>query len=160
MKNNFFAWGLAALFCTHIACQQKTPEVAKNTVETNTLAASKNLTIPDSLAKAEMARWLGKRSAIQSSIQRCGTPGDTLFVVRGFHIPRNEMQAILDSLGKMPNRGANTVLWGMLAIKTDPKTGQLESNFIFQATDTATKNSIYFDFTRPCPTYCPETTKK
>lgn len=136
--------------CSSPASQQPDKHAAKALVDTNILPL-----INPTEATAAKARWQELRAQMVSFLKTIkAAPMDTQFVAKGFHVPYRDLRKILDNVGD------TTQLYAMLAIQYDTIRGvpQPYISLIFQAPDTTRARTVrYYDFTRPCPTECPNT---
>lgn len=109
-----------------------------------------NLRISVDSARNQTQRWI----QISNGLKTPTNPYDYL-LIQGFQIPVKEFQTMLAALGSEPQ------VWGKLAIQYDDKTKKPYLGLIFQgkpAGDTTTQfaNFKFYDFSMPCPDYCPD----
>jgi len=102
-------------------------------------------------AQTWMTRWAAERSDMIQALANSPVASDTSFLVYGFHVPRLELDSMLAYLGPDPN------VWAMLAIKYDSASQTFVPELVFAAEPAGGKKEpwSYYDFTTPCPTYCP-----
>ncbi len=151
MNRNFILFVSLVTMLFIWACQPQAPTGASTTLASK---AQTTLTSPLKIsvdsARNQTNRWINTATGLYSP----GSPYDYL-LVQGFQIPAAEFKTMLDSLG------ANPQIWGKLAIQYDKNTKKPYLGLIFQgkpAGDTTTQFSKfqYYDFTYPCPDYCPD----
>jgi hypothetical protein len=142
----FFAF-LAFLFAGIFACTQSAPapEAAKPILgdPQAALTALSKHEISAAKATAAMAEWDTARSVIVPVLAaNPATRPDAKYIAKGFKIPMADLQSIIAAIGD------TSKLFAMLAIQDTTVT------VIFQMPDKA--NTVrYYDFTKPCPTDCP-----
>lgn len=103
---------------------------------------------PDAARKA-IAKWDSMRTQVIVRLDSMGLAADSIYVVNGFHVPYDDIQSLVNNIGD------ENQLFAMLAVETD-SLGNPHFALIFQAPDTTKEHTIqYYDFTRPCPNYCP-----
>jgi hypothetical protein len=110
--------------------------------------------VPDEMnpreAKAAIAEWDSLRKVVVNYLDSTGSPEDTIYIAKGFNIPFDDIQDLMDNVGD------KSQLFAMLAIEKD-SAGNPYLSLIFQAPDTSKKQTIrYYDFTKPCPNNCPD----
>lgn len=145
MKNLLYLSITAVLAVVIFACgQSDRPQQA-------VAGAHKRLTEmdPDEARKA-IAKWDSIRGNVIVRLDSMGIPGDSIYVVNGFHVPFDDIQSLVNNIGQEDQ------LFAMLAVETD-SLGNPHYALIFQAPDTTKEHTIrYYDFTKPCPTNCPD----
>lgn len=78
--------------------------------------------------------------------------------VRGFRIAQDELREILNDIGS----DSTAQVYAMLAIRDsfDSRNNEVvpipELVFVMSQTDSAGTNYTYYDFTKPCPDWCPD----
>jgi hypothetical protein len=147
MKHLPFLTFLLFLFAGIFACTQSAPTAeAQKAPAADMLAAVTTLNsheIPASQALPAIGAWQVARSAMIPVLsQNSTTQPDAKYIAKGFKIPMADIQGILASIGD------TSKLFAMLAIQDTSVT------IIFQMPD---KSGVtkYYDFTQPCPNYCP-----
>lgn len=101
-------------------------------------------------AKAAIAEWDSLRKVVVNYLDSTGNPEDTIYIAKGFNIPFDDIQDIMN------NTGDKSQLFAMLAIERD-SAGNPYLSLIFQAPDTSKSQTVrYYDFTKPCPNNCPK----
>ncbi len=102
-------------------------------------------------AQTWMKRWGVERNGIVQVLANSPVASDSTLLVYGFHIPRLELDSMLNYLGPNPN------VWAMLAVKYDNTQNAFVPELVFAAEPNNTKADFsYYDFTAPCPTSCPQ----
>ncbi len=141
------------LFAGIFACTQSDPKNSKP--QSNALTAADNGPAPfiePIAANAAMQRWQVLRSMLVNTFKGIDAPQDTAFIAKGFHVPLDDLRKVLNNIGE------DSQLFAMLAIQYDstqtPPAPYI--SLIFQAPDTTRAKTIrFYDFTRPCPSDCP-----
>ncbi len=101
-------------------------------------------------AQAAIAEWDSLREVVVDYLDSKGNPEDTIYIAKGFNIPFDDIQDLMDNVGD------KSQLFAMLAIEKD-SAGNPYLSLIFQAPDTSARKTIrYYDFTKPCPNNCPD----
>lgn len=143
-----FSLLIAVLVAFVVACTPKTETPAPSVERKASTVNVQNLEISADSANANKVRWDALRTAYLRLLQ--DNHMDTSFITQGFSVRRDELQAILDSVGSSPE------VWTMLGVGYDAQ-GKAYPRLIFQAEGPKTGGTYrYFDFTRPCPTNCPK----
>lgn len=101
-------------------------------------------------AQAAIAKWDSTRTQVILALDSMGRAADSMYVVNGFHVPFKDIRSLMDNVGD------DEQVFAMLAVETD-KFGNPQFALIFQAPDTTKEHKVqYYDFTKPCPTNCPD----
>jgi len=147
MKNLLFLAFTATLFGGIFACGK--PSDSHHA--TQSALTNKDFVRPfmdPEKARFAISAWNALRTHIVSDLDTTHFI-DTNYVARGFHVPFNDLKAILNNIGD------TTQLFAMLAVQDsagNPAKPML--TLIFQAPDKE-GNLKYYDFTLPCPKQCP-----
>ena len=149
MKNLLFLSFAAFLFACIFACTQSGSHSAAQVAAKSGDGIVQPFMDPEQATRA-FYRWDTTRPHILDILKTSHSPQDAHFISRGFHVPLNDLQRILDSIGD-PSK-----LYAMLAIQDSAGIpGHPQITLIFQAPD-KTKTLRYYDFTQPCPYNCPD----
>jgi hypothetical protein len=101
-------------------------------------------------ARVAIAEWDSLRTSFIGTLDSMGQAGDSIYVVKGFHVPFDDIRQLMDNIGNKEQ------LFAMLAIEKD-RAGNPHLALIFQAPDTSKAQTIrFYDFTKPCPNNCPD----
>jgi hypothetical protein len=152
MKHLTFFALVVLLFSGIFACADSNqhPSLAE---KTPTLAEDTPVVPLMNPAKADTAKrkWEALRRVLVNTLTGLDIPKDTNFVAKGFHVPYNDIKRILDNIGD------TSQLFAMLAIQDSAGIpGKPMISLIFQAPDkTKAQTILYYDFTKPCPSDCP-----
>ncbi len=142
--------GLVLLAAVLAACTQADPAAAKKSAAAPMAAVSTAAT--DSLttaqAKNEKAAWDSVRTVIMAQLRQANSPNGK-YIMQGFQIPVDDLKNILAAYNSNPQPSTDTI-YGMLSIN-----GAGQPGLILQ-TKNSQNNSVYYDFSRPCPPNCPK----
>lgn len=136
---------LAITFATLFACRQS------DGPKPESLEPTKALTQMDPrVARQAIEKWDSIRTNTIVWLDSMGKASDSMYVVKGFHVPFDDINSLVHNIGD------KSQLFAMLAVETDEK-GNPRFALIFQAPDTSKQKTIqYYDFTKPCPNNCPQ----
>lgn len=107
--------------------------------------------LPREKAASYIADYQNYLEKIQIDDSAPGTPTLNLPKVKGFQIPSCEFEAMVREMGEGMNVWANIGIKdgnASLIFKVSSSTGIIESR-------DSGDEFVYFDFTQPCPTFCP-----
>jgi hypothetical protein len=145
----FFMGFVLALACIW-ACTPGT-----ETKDLQAKEGNKGSKIPSKVANQRIGAWDVERNFIDSTLKSMKDTSLMAYVVQGFQIPTGEFQEMLKDLGPNPQ------VWAMLAIAVDSTSKQTYLDLIFKAKSKKTGENPadggyeYYDFTDPCPPFCP-----
>lgn len=156
MKHLTFFALVLLLFSGIFACSDSKQDVPPADEKTAQSSDQNVLPLMDPL-KADTAKrkWEALRVVLVNTLKGLDVPKDTNFVAKGFHVPFNDLKRIMDNIGD------TTQLFAMLAIQDSAGIpGKPMISLIFQAPDKTPERAIrFYDFTKPCPSDCPNVTK-
>ena len=142
MKNLLFLFATGLFVTSQFACgsDSKPPVSVGKPLEQ----------MDPSKAQEAIAKWDSTRSRVIIVLDSMGHAADSMYVVKGFHVPFKDIRSLMDNVGN------DEQVFAMLAVETD-KFGKPQFSLIFQAPDTTKERTIrYYEFTKPCPTNCPD----
>ena len=142
MKNLLFLFAAGLFVTSQFACgSESKPQVS---------AGAPLLQMDPVKAQKAIEKWDSTRTQVIIALDSMGRAGDSMYVVKGFHVPFKDIRSLMDNVGD------DEQVFAMLAVETD-KLGKPQFSLIFQAPDTTKERTIrYYDFTKPCPTNCPD----
>lgn len=125
------------------ACESKTNNQQQEASQQISLSTENETDCPpDSIPAAQAQAMITEAQARIDVVNNSADEG--AIIPYGAKLKRCELQEMLDTYGE------DGEVWAMLGMKD----GELE--IVFQGKETETSPYKYFDFTTPCPRWCPE----
>jgi hypothetical protein len=145
------AFLLAAIAMLHPACgpaggpEKAAGETGGAPLQARMPGEGRPFQIPADTAAAYLAAWQSVAASIQTQVPA----SEGQYLVKGFHLPRFELDSLLAELGDSAD------VWVALAIGYDEKARKNTTKVVLAGkTGPASPDWLYYDFSDPCPDFC------